>query len=348
MVTKDDKSHNLEQSLSVDYTQPQKILRNLALFLIFVIVAVSVWYLIRPSPLIVQGVVDSERIDVSARVIGRMAAPLVERGQVVHAKSEIIRIDSQEIVAALATAKAAQSVAEANLARIMAGTRSETIAQLKSAMESAQENNDLAQKTYDRIKKLADKGFSPQSSLDQATDTLIVSTHTLEQAKLAYSQAVTGFTKEDIKIAQANVAKAKADVEFAQVQVNEMSILAPIDGQIFRINIEHGEFILPGVPLLSISDIDNPYIVINLREDLMSGLKIGQVLRFVVPALKREIEAKVYFISDRGEYSGWSSTRTTGDFDLRTFEVRLRPTDKIEQLRPGMSAYVQWKGSQSW
>ena len=333
-----DKEETLDKSSSM--ISPSQ--RNVVLFVILAIVAATIWYLARPAPLLVQGTVESVRIDIAARVNGRASVPVVERGQNVKANSVVARIDNPEIIAQLASAQAAQAVAEAELARIYAGTRSEVIDQLKSAVSSAEANHDLAQKTYDRINRLAGDGFSPKSRLDQATNALIVSSRTLEQAKLAYDQAVSGFTKEDIEIAKAAVAKAKADVAALQAQVDELTIHTPIDAQVFRIDIEQGEFVLAGVPLLSLSDVDNPYIVLSLREDLMSGLKIGQRVKFTLPALKHEIETEIRYIASRGEYSGWSSTRVTGDFDLRTFDVRFYPVTKIEGLRPGMSAYTQW------
>ena len=335
-------SDALSQGQSTDRIPPAQ--RNLVLLIVLAVMVATIWYLARPAPLLVQGAVESTRIDIAARINGRAAAPLVTRGQNVKANSIIFQIDNPEIVAQLASAKAAQAVSEAELARINAGTRSEIIDQLKSAMASAEANKELAQKTYDRVKQLAADGFSPQSRLDQATDALIVSSHALEQARLAYDQAVAGFTKEDVKIAEAAVAKAKADVAALQAQVDEMSVHAPIDAEVFRIDIEHGEFVLAGVPLLSLSEVEAPYIVLNLREDLMAGLKLGQLVKFTIPALKREVETEARHIAARGEYSGWSSTRTTGDFDLRTFEIRFYPINKEEGLRPGMSAYTQWSG----
>lgn len=323
-------------------SKSQRTLRAIAFLISLSILGGASWFLLRPSHVIVQGSVDSIRIDISARVNGRAAAQQVKRGQNVKANSEVFAVNNPEIHALLSSAKAAQTVAEAELARVLAGTRSEVIDQLKSAMESAQANKELAQKTYDRISLLAKSGFSPQSRLDQVTDALISSSHSFEQAQLAYEQAVAGFIKEDIEIAKANVAKAKADVTAAQVRVDELVIRAPIDGQVFRINTEEGEFVLEGAPLLSIADIEHPYIVLNLREDMLAGLTQKEIISFTVPALNKDIKARASFTSARGEYSSWTSTRTTGDLDLRTFEVRFVPIDKVEGLRPGMSVFTQW------
>jgi HlyD family secretion protein len=84
----------------------------------------------------------------------------------------------------------------------------------------------------------------------------------------------------------------------------------------------------------------------ELREDLVKGLKIGDRFMVRIPALgDRSIEVAVRVIATRGEYAGWRATRATGDFDLRTFDVRAYPTQPVPELRPGMSAYAAWTGA---
>src|SRR5262249_18993676 len=111
------------------------------------------------------------------------------------------------------------------------------------------------------------------------------------------------------------------------------------------IGAEPGDYVSPGVPLLSLVDLGDVWLRFNLREDLVKGLKVGDQFQMHVPALEnRLITAAVKFIAPYGEYAGWRATRATGDFDLRTFEVRAYPVKRIPELRPGMSVYVDWRG----
>jgi HlyD family secretion protein len=101
--------------------------------------------------------------------------------------------------------------------------------------------------------------------------------------------------------------------------------------------------VTPGVPLLSLVDLADTWLGFSLREDLLSGLKVGDRFTVRIPAIgDREIVAEVRVIAAKGEYAGWRSTRATGDFDLRTFAIRAYPVDKMEGLRPGMSVYADW------
>ena len=175
------------------------------------------------------------------------------------------------------------------------------------------------------------------------TNSLEVAKRQQDQAKLAYEEAVNGATKEERGIAETNVLKAQASVDTIKAQVDELVVKAPIASQVYQIGAEVGEYVSPGVPLLSLIDLGDVWLRFNLREDLVRGLKVGDRFTMRAPALgDREITAEIKLIETRGEYAGWRATRATGDFDLRTFEVRAYPVTPLPSLRPGMSVYAEW------
>jgi HlyD family secretion protein len=307
------------------------------------IVGLSIWYLARPQPLIVQGEADATRVDIAARIDGRVGQRPVDRGENVAKGQLLFEIDNPELVAKWRQAQAGVDVAKAQLANILAGTRAETIAQRKAEDEAAEANFTLAQRTYDRIKELAGSGNAPLQRLDEATNSLEVAKRQQDQAKLAYEEAVNGATKEERAIAETNVLKAQASVDTIKAQVDELVVKSPIAGQVYQIGAELGEYVSPGVPLLSLVDLSDVWLRFNLREDLVRGLKVGDRFTVRAPALgDQEIPAEINLIATRGEYAGWRATRATGDFDLRTFEVRAYPITPLPGLRPGMSVYAEW------
>jgi HlyD family secretion protein len=133
------------------------------------IIGLAIWYLARPDPLLVQGEVESTRIDIAARVSGRVVKVPVSRGQDVAAGTTPLVIDNPELVAQLHEAEAEKLVANAELARINVGTRSEIIAQRKAEIDRAAADLTLAEQNYNRTKQLAAAKFAPQSKLDQDT-----------------------------------------------------------------------------------------------------------------------------------------------------------------------------------
>jgi HlyD family secretion protein len=312
-----------------------------------VVVALSVFYLLRPEPLLVQGEADATRLDIAARVDGRVKEIPVERGQNVPANAVLVRIDNPETVAKLEQMKAAMAVAEAQLANILVGTRVETVAARKAELERAQAALVLAQKTFDRTRILTEQGNSPQSRLDQMTDSLHENERAVDQANSAYEQAVNGYTKEERAIAKANVEKANADIQSVQSIIDQLVVYAPVASQIYQRNVEPGEYVSPGVPLITLIDLADVWIHFDLREDLLKTLKVGDRFNVRVPALDdRSITVEVKLIATKGQYSSWRATRATGDFDLRTFSIRAYPVQPVPDLRPGMSAYLDWRSRQ--
>jgi HlyD family secretion protein len=321
---------------------------NIPAIIVAVVIAavafLSIFYLVRGQPLLVQGEVDATRFDIAARVDGRVGEVPVTRGQNIDANAVLVRIDNPETVAKHEQALAAKAVADAQLANINAGTRPEVIAARKAALERAEASLVLAQKTYERVRQLAERGNAPQARLDQVTDSLHEAERAVDQARSAYEQAVNGYTREEREIATANVGKALADIKAVQSIVDQMVVYAPVASQVYQRNVEPGEYVSPGVPLVTLVDLNDMWIHFDLREDLIKTLKVGDRFDVHVPALgDRRITVEVKLIATKGEYASWRATRATGDFDLRTFSIRAYPVDKVSELRPGMSAYLDWR-----
>ena len=315
----------------------------IATVLFLAIIGLAIWYLVRPEPLLVQGEAESTRVDIAARVSGRLAKILVSRGQNLAAGATLLVIDNPELVAELREAEAEKMVADAELQRIKVGTRPEIIAQRKAEIDRAAADLTLAQQTYGRTRQLAARQFAPQSKLDEDADALTLAQRRADQAKLAYDEAVRGFTLEEHQIAEANVTKAAAKIDTIKALVDQLTITAPIASQVYQIPVEEGEVVTPGLPLMSLVDLRDTWLGFSLREDLIAGLKVGDRFTVKVPALgNRDVTAEVRVIAAKGEYAGWRATRATGDFDLRTFAIRAYPVEKIDGLRPGMSVYTDW------
>jgi len=323
---------------------PNYIPSIIVTIVIAAVAALSIYYLVRGQPLLVQGEVDATRFDIAARVDGRVAEIPVARGEDVATNAVLVRIDNPETIAKHEQAVAAKVVADAQLANINVGTRQEVIAARKAVLERAQAALVLAQKTYERVRQLAERDNASQARLDQVTDSLHGAERAVDQAQLAYDQAVNGYTREERAIAAANVVKALADIKAAQSIIDQMMVYAPVASQVYQRNVEPGEYVSPGVPLVTLVDLNDMWIHFDLREDLVKTLKLGDRFDVRVPALAdRSITVEVKLIATKGEYASWRATRATGDFDLRTFSVRAYPVDKVPELRPGMSAYLDWR-----
>jgi HlyD family secretion protein len=338
-----------DPAASPDGTRATPASKGAGLFVVLFMAAMiglSIWYLTRPQPLLIQGEADATRIDIAARVDGRIDQRPVSRGDNVTAGQVLLTIENQQLLTRLQEAQAAKIVALADLARIEAGTRVETIAARKAAVTAGEASLKLAQQTYERVKLLADRDFATNQRLDEATASLDVAATNAEQAKLSYEAAVKGATAEEIGVAKANVARADAAITTLRAQADELVVKAPSAAQIYQITAEPGEFVSPGVPLLTLVNLSDVWLRFNLREDLIRGMKAGDRFDVIIPALgSSPVAVAVRTIATRGEYAGWRATRATGDFDLRNFEVRAYPADPLPALRPGMSVYFDRSGT---
>ena len=228
---------------------PEPPLRAAAIIVtvtILAIVALSLWYLVRPQPLLIQGEADATRIDLAARIDGRVATIPVDRGQNIDAGQTVVTIDNPELLTRLKEAQAALAVAQADYKRIQVGTRAEVVSAKRAALAAAEANTNLAEKTYGRTKALTTRDFASVQKLDEETATLDVARRSQQQAKLAVDEAVAGYTKEEHGVAQAAVVKAEAAIATLQAQVAELTVKSPRAAQVWHKSAEAGEFVSPG------------------------------------------------------------------------------------------------------
>ncbi|MNV54374.1 putative efflux pump membrane fusion protein [compost metagenome] len=161
-------------------------------------------------------------------------------------------------------------------------------------------------------------------------------------ARAQYDQALAGARDQDKRAAQGQVRQAQGAVAEVNAARDEVNGRAPVAGEINKRMSDIGELVPAGYPVFTLVDIDRMWVSVNLRESQMRGLKVGTRLRGTVPALDRDAEFEVYFINPAGDYATWRATRQSSGYDVRSFEIRLRPVDPVEGFRPGMSVLFGW------
>ena len=93
---------------------------------------------------------------------------------------------------------------------------------------------------------------------------------------------------------------------------------------------------------MNIVDLKDMWVTFSVREDLLKDLKVGNEVEAFIPALDNQpVKLKVYYMKDMGTYAAWKATKTTGQYDSKTFEVRARPVSAVQDLRPGMSVILK-------
>lgn len=332
--------------------QPMKRTRIFAvaivLILVACLVALGVYLASRPQHTQLQGMVDTESINVTTKLPSRVRTLLVKEGDPVTFGEPLAILASPELDAKSAQAAGALESAQALAQRTDSGSREEDIATLRAAWQAALAQQTLAEQTAGRIERLYAEGVVAAQRRDEA---VAARTSAREHSVLTQSQyrrALAGNRSEDKTIAAAQVKMAEAGVHETQALQAETRLFAPVAGEVAKRFANPGELVLPGVPVYTVIDLHDLWVSINVRESDFHGLKMGAVLHGSIPALDvADAAFKVSFISPQGDFATWRATRQSSGYDVRSFEVRLRPEDAIPGLRPGMSVLFDWPQSAS-
>ena len=214
----------------------------------------------------------------------------------------------------------------------------------KAQLEKAESDIVLAKSSYDRVNSLAKNGTVSKQNYDESFNQYQAAIKARDAAKANLELAQNGSSLEQKKLADAQVEQAIASLSQVKTDVDELTLVSPISGQITTRIAEVGQLYSPGTPLYSIIDLNDIWFTFNVREDLLGSLKVGDKFDVEIPALNnKKVTVKVTVLNALGQYANWQATKATGDFDLKTFEMRVKPINKIEGLRPGMSVTTKWK-----
>lgn len=321
--------------------------RNVIWLVIAVVVIVAVvafvgWYLKRSEPTIIQGTVECTTYKASSKIAGRIEEMKVEQGDHVTKGQLLYVLSTPELDAKLRQAEAVKSAAAALDQKALAGAREQQIEAALNMWQKAQAGKELAQKTYERVKTLFDKGVVPAQKFDEADANYRAMVATEMAAKAQYDLAVAGASKEDKAAAAAQVLQAEGVVSEVESYIGDAMVYSPVDGEVSTIIAEQGELVGTGYPVVALLDTSNTWVTFNIKETLLPKITQGMKMQAYVPALDRNVELEVTYISVQADFATWSATRTQGSFDIRTFAVKARPVTEVENIRPGMSVLVDW------
>ncbi len=299
------------------------------LILIIGICFMGIYIYKKTNTLILQGEVEVKSVDLSSKVTGRVQKINIKKGDKVKKGDVLLILDTPEIQAKADQTAATLALAMAQQEKASNGARVE---QRQMALNQL----NLAKKTYDRINRLHKEGVVPTQKLDEAYAQY-------KSAQDAYNMTASA-RYEDKLSASANVQRAKGAISEVSSYLKENSIVSPIDGEITELTVDEGELVGAGYPIITVADNTDSWVTFNMREDLLSKIKMDKEFFVKIPALdNQKIKVKVNYISVLGNFATWRATKAKGDFDMKTFEVRAVPVEPISDLRAGMSAITDWE-----
>ena len=289
----------------------------------------------------IQGQVEVTEYRVSSKVPGRILELRVKEGDYVHVGDTLAILDAPEVKAKMTQAQSAENAAAAMSEMADAGARQEQIRGAYQVWQQTIAGLEIAKKSYERVQRLFDEGVMSAQKRDEAFANYKAMEAQQKAAKSQYDMATNGARKEERRAAAAQVGRAQGAVEEVRSYIHETVRLAQMEGEVSEVYPKVGELVGTGSPIMSISVMKDIWGTFNVREDQLKGLKVGDTFTAFTPAFNKNITMKVFYIKDQGSYAVWKATKSNGQYDLKTFEVKARPVQKFDGLRPGMSLIVK-------
>ena len=293
---------------------------------VIAVVIVGSLFAFKPDTDTIQGQADVTEYRVSSKVPGRILRYYVREGDHVKTGDTLALLEAPDVTAKYDQARAAEAAGDE---------------QKQAAFEmwqKAKAGLDIAEKSYQRVKNLYDQGVMTAQKLDEVTAQRDAARATERAARAQYDMARNGAEREDKEAAAALVARARGAVSEVKSYVDETVLTALADGEVTEIFPQVGELVGTGAPIMNVAMMSDIWVSFNVREDRLGLFSVGKVIDATVPALGgRAVRLKVYAMKDLGSYAAWKATKTTGQFDMKTFEVKAAPVAPVDGLRPGMS-----------
>jgi len=296
-----------------------------------------------PDEEIVTGMVEVDEIDVASKIPGRVDSIFVQEGDRVVKGQRLARLQSREIDAKVEQARGAMDAARAKYDMALKGARSEEIKAVEKLYQQSVHQYELAEKTYNRILKVYQDSVVSTQERDQVEFQYLAAKEQMEAAEAKYQMVLKGAREEEIRGARGLFHQAENAYNEAISYQMEAELISPIDGEVSTRIVSAGEMVAAGYPLFTIINPDDVWIVVQLREDNMEQVKMGGFAQAVIPAMGGDnIPVVVTHIAAMADFATWKATNQKGDYDLKTFEIHVRPEKPIPDLRAGMTARVEF------
>lgn len=305
------------------------------------IVALIGFFTLGKTEEVIQGEVEVGEYRVSCKLPARVVEIRVKEGDYVHKGDTLAILEIPEMNAQEKVAQSTQAATEAISQLTEEGTRKEAIQSAFQLYEQAKAASDVAKKTYTRMQNLYNEGVVSAQKRDEARAAWQVALAHENSMKSQYTLAKNGAREKQKEASRKQAEAAKNAVDVVKSVLKETVQIAAVDGEVSDIYPKEGELVGMGSPIMSISMMKDMWGTFNVREDQLNGLKIGDTFTAFTPAFNKTLKMKVYDIKDEGSYAVWKATKSNGQYDLKTFEVKARPINAFDGLRPGMSLIVR-------
>ena len=314
-----------------------------AVIILAVILAASVYFFVQrdhpvDSSIRVSGNIEITSTLISFKVPGRVLERPVDEGETVRTGQVVARLDSADFVQEAAIRRAEAESARAGLRELVAGSRSEEVAQAEAALAAVEAEATRLADDFKRQQELFAREVIPKQKYDAARASRDAALAYARQAREALALVRKGHRKERIDQGRARLRQTEAALALAEERLGYATLTAPVAGMVMAKHVEPGEQVVAGTPVITIGDLDKVWVRAYIPETDLGRVNIGQKARVTTDTWPGKAhEGTVSFISPEAEFTP-KNVQTEKERVKLVYRIKITLANPNRELKPGMPA----------
>lgn len=291
-----------------------------------------------PNLIRVSGNIEITDVEVSFRLAGWVEARPASEGELIREGDLVARLDSTELAQEVALREAEVAAYSAELAALVAGSRPQEIAVAQAAVARAQAEVERAKLEFERQKSLRERRVASEQTFEAARSTHEAAVAGLQETREQLDLVREGPRQEEITRARARLDQAKQSLAVARTRLGYATLQAPLSGMVLSENVESGEYVVPGVPVVTIGDLVNAWVRAYVNETDLGRVKLGQPVCVTTDTYPDKVyPGELTFISSEAEFTP-KNVQTTEERVKLVYRVKIEIGNPDFELKPGMPA----------
>jgi HlyD family secretion protein len=287
---------------------------------------------------IASGTIEAREVNISSKIAGELRELAVDEGSRVEPGDVLAVIDHELLDIQLRQAEEGVALAQAQLALLRKGARSEDIQQAEELLKQAEAGLGVAEEDVRRIRVLAGEGSATPKQLDDAEAGYAVALSRSNAAREALSKIRTFVRTEEIRAAEARVGQALASADLLRKSISDCTITSPVAGVVTHRVAEPGEIVVPAATILTVSALDRVFLRVFVSEKELGRIRLGETAEVRVDAFpEMALAGKIVYISPEAEFTP-KNVQTKEDRVKLVFGVKIEIDNREGYLKPGLPA----------
>ncbi len=303
---------------------------------------IAVWFRFRDGKeagvIRVSGNIEVTDVDVSFKIPGRLLQRSVDEGMSVSAGQPVARLDSADLEREVSMKEAELQAAEAVLRELVAGSRPQEIARARAAVAAAQAEAERLSGDFDRAKTLHERDVISRQEFERARAAYEVANERRKEGKESLHLVEEGPRREQIERARAQARQAKEALELARTRLSYATIASPLAGVVLSKNVEPGDYVAPGTPVVTVGALDTPWLRAYIEETDLGRVKVGQSVEVTSDTWPgKKYAGRISFIAPQAEFTP-KNVQTQKERVKLVYRIKVDVANPDMELKPGMPA----------